>query len=143
VKRAKIIAGVVAAAGMLFAAGIIAASTPGAAAAKPAPTGPHWVTQHYENVVVPAFSRGATYTIGCPAGEVLQQIQSSATLSWVYGGLPATGTNSSLNDLVSPLGIVGQPTVPTSALAYAAESGSQEQDTTVTWTIALLCQATS
>src|SRR6185436_5125391 len=76
-KRTRMIAAVLGA-GLLLAGGIIAASMTGAAAAKPAPAGPHWVTQT-NSVLVPAGSTPPTYTIGCAAGEVMLGFQSSVT----------------------------------------------------------------
>jgi hypothetical protein len=144
VKRTRVIAAVLAA-GPLLAGGIIAASMTGAAAAKPAPAGPHWVTQT-NSVLVPANSTPPTYTFGCTTGEVMAGLQSTATSHDSNGN--GSGPNFKLDGLPSPMGYTAgqnQVTVPTSTISYTpyALDVTPPADTTVTWTIAVLCEAGS
>jgi hypothetical protein len=146
VKRAKIIVAALIGAVVLLVAGIIGASIPGASAAKPtpAPSGPHWVTQQ-NSVEIPAGSTTPpTYTIGCAAGEVMLGSQSSGTAH--YGNGTTDGPYFSLDGLASPLGYTAaqrQATVPTSSISYTvyADPNGPNYDVTVTWTVAVLCEA--
>ena len=146
VKRTRIIAAVLAA-GLLLAGGIIAASMTGAAAAKPAPAGPHWVTQT-NSVLIPANTSPPTYTIGCATGEALLGFQTSGS----YDENNGNGFGSPIfaaDGFPYPMGYAAaqrQVTVPTSTINYTpfgVDPNGPGFDITVRWTIAVLCEAAS
>ena len=95
---------------------------------------PHWVTQHYDNVDVSTEDPNnlPIYTIACPAGETIIQVQSNT----ITDGNPTFSPDTLINPLQIPAGNNG--TVPTSSINYQVGNYFIH---TVTWTAAILCES--